>query len=334
MKRNYFWLVGPWLVFLAAACGWIAYWHIAAATAEQRINAFLTQQQAQGASASIGRIVRHGFPAMLRLELQDIAYAPARGGWRAETERVDLHLNLVNTDHISAEAEAPIAVARANGAVTNITADALIGSLRTEGGRLAVAGVEADNLVLDDPAEDGVLRVRKVVLNVRPDARVAGEYQLAFDATALTLPREVRSFETFGLEVPMLRAAIVIEQGRALVQSAEGDPLGPWRDAGGKLRFEALQLNWGPLQTTGTGEGALDAQRRLSGRLVLPIEQPAPVLNAIADAPRVNEDARQALRLLAAGYLVSGNDITFDITAHEGVLRIEGLPVRPLPPVY
>jgi putative ATPase len=45
-------------------------------------------------------------------------------------------------------------------------------------------------------------------------------------------------------------------------------------------------------------------------------------------------DARRALSLLAAGYVVTGNDITLDIGAHDGVLRIEGLPVRPLPPVY
>lgn len=334
MKRNWFWLIAPWALFIALAAGWVAYWNVVASTAEQRIHTWITEQQAQGASASVGRIVRHGFPALLRLELQDASYAPARGGWRAQTARLDLHLNLTNTEHVTLESKAPIAISRGNGAVTNVTADALIATMRTQGGRLATAGIEADNLVLDDPAQEGVLRAHKVVLNVRPDPRAAGEYQIAFDAQALALPRPVRSFEAFGQDVAAMRAAIVVERGASLLNASQDDPLGPWREAGGKLRFDALVLNWGPLETAGTGEGSLDAQRRLQGRLVLPIEHPAPVLTAIANGPNVDEDARRALGLLAAGYIVSGNDITLDLNANDGLLRIEGLAVRPLPPVY
>jgi hypothetical protein len=321
-------------LFLALAIGWIGYWNIVAAPAEQRLQAWVAEQQAQGASAGVGRIVRHGFPVLLRLELQSASYAPPRGGWRADAERINLHIDLLNTERLTLQAVTPIVVSRADGAVTNVTADALIATLRTAGGSLAAGGVEADNLALDDPAEDGVLRARKLVLNVRPDARAAGDYQVSFDVQAMSLPRPVRSFEAFGADVPALRALIVVEHGAALLRSAPNDPLGPWREAGGRLRFEALALNWGPLQTTGAGEGGLDDQRRLQGRLVLPIERPAPVLTAISNGPNVDADARRALGLLAAGYVVTGDDITLDITAHEGLLRIEGLPVRPLPPVY
>ena len=91
---------------------------------------------------------------------------------------------------------------------------------------------------------------------------------------------------------PALRAAIVVEQGAALLQSAPGDPLGPWRDGGGRLRFEALELNWGPLQTTGTGEGGSRRSAPLDGRLVLPVDHPAPVLTAIANGPRIDTTMR------------------------------------------
>jgi hypothetical protein len=232
------------------------------------------------------------------------------------------------------EAKAPIAISRANGATTNISADTLIASLRTQNGDLAEAGIEADNLVLDDPSEEGVMHAAKVVASVRPDARAPGDYQFSFDAQTITLPRPVRSFEAFGLDVAHIGALIVVTDGALTLQSSPGDPLGPWREGGGRMRFEGLELSWGPLQTTGTGEGGLDEQRRLDGRLVLPVDRPAPVLTAIANGPRIDHDARRALSLLAAGYVVTGNDITLDIGAHNGVLRIEGLPVRPLPPVY
>lgn len=333
MKR-WIWLAVPWAIFIVLAAGWISYWHIAADEAERRINAAVEEQRAKGATVEIGQIVRRGFPVLLRLEFRDVAYAPAEGGWRASTERADLHVNLLNPQHLTLEAEAPIAFARDNGAATNVSADALIASLRTEGGALVTAGVEADNLSLDDPAQEGVLQIEKLVLNVRPDPRTAGEYQIAFNASALQLPRPVRSFEAFGQNVETLRAAIVAEQGLALLDSAPGDPLGPWREAGGQLRFEALELNWGALQTNGSGRGGLDAERRLQGELTLPIEDPAPVFAAISNGPNVNEDTRRALALLAMTFRISGDDITLDAEANGGVLRLEGVGVRELPPVY
>ena len=334
MKIRGLWLIVPWVLFIVAALGWVFYWNYLAGESERRLQAWVTQQNASGGSAEIERMVRHGFPVLLRLELQNIAYAPARGGWRIATQRADLNIDVLNPQHLILEAEAPIAISRSDGSVTNMTADQLIASLRTARGSLAAAGVEADNLMLDDPAQDGVLRVTKLVTNLRPDPRAAGEYQLQVDLTSFTLPRPVRSFEAFGQDVAALKARIVIEDGAALLDSSPNDPLGPWREAGGRLRIEGIELNWGPLETIGTGEGGLDEQRRLNGRLVLPVDRPAPVLNAIATGPNVDDDARQALQLLAAGYLVTGDDITLDIGARDGVLNIEGLPVRPLPPVY
>ena len=333
MKR-YLGLIVPLAIFALIAIGWIIYWNVVAGVAETRVRAWAAEQTEQGGQVSIERIVRHGFPVLLRLELDGVSYAPARGGWRAETERADLHVQILNPQHVILKAEAPIAFSRADGAVTNISADALIASLRTQRGALAVAGIEADNLALDDPAQEGVLQARKLVLNVRPDARAEGDYQVAFDAQGLILPRAVRSFEAFGLDVPLLRAALVVTDGAALTNASPQDPLGPWREAGGRVRIEGLEVRWGPLQTLGRGEGGLDEQRRLQGALTLPIEEPAPVFTAIANGPNVNEDARRALGFLAAGYTISGDDITLDVDAQDGVMRLEGLPVRPLPPVY
>lgn len=328
------WLWGPWVLFALIALGWVAYWNIVASQAEARLRAWAIEQNTSGAQVTIGRVVRHGFPVLMRLEIQTVDYAPARGGWRASTPALDLNVDVLQPSHIIFEARQPIALSRADGAVTNIAARKLIMSIRMRGTALAQAGIEGDDVTLDDPAQDGVLSARKIVANLRPDPRTAGEYQLAFDATELVLPRPVRSFETFGLNVPSMRAAVVITHGATLMQDSANDPLGPWRDAGGRLRFEGLALHWGPLETTGAGDGGLDENNRLQGRLVIPIERPAPVLSAIADGPNVYQNGSQALRVLAAAYLVSGDEITLDINANDGVLRVEGVPVRMLPRVY
>jgi hypothetical protein len=333
MKR-FGWLLIPWALFAIVVVGWIIYWNVVASTAEARINTWIAQQNSGGAQVSIQHISRHGFPVLMRLEIDGISYKPARGGWQLQTTRADLNIEMLNTEHVILQPKAPLALVHGDNAVTNITARNFLISVRTQNGRLAVAGVETDDLKLDDPAQPGILAVAKVVANVRPDPRAAGDYQLAFEATDLALPRPVRSFEAFGLSVPSLRANIVIEHGAALMQSGQGDPLGPWRDAGGKLRFEGLALEWGPMTTTGTGEGALDDQRRLAGRLVLPIAHPAPVLTAISNSPGIDPNARQALQMLAASYVVNGRQLTLDVDAQNGVLTLEGLRVRALPPVY
>lgn len=334
MKTRALWLWVPWGLFVAAALGWVIYWHVVAGTAEARIQAFLRDQNAKGAQASVARMVRHGFPALLRLELQGIAYAPARGGWRLSTDRADLNIALLRPEHVVLESKAAIAIARADGAVTNVEARALIASLRTHNGMLARTGIEADDLSLDDPSKEGVLRVRKFVANVQPDSRADGAFQLALEAANLTLPRPVRSFEGFGVDVAALRAAIVVEHGAALLAGADGDPTAAWRGGGGQLRFEALELNWGPIEARGSGAGGLDEKRRLAGVLTLPIERPGPIFASLANSPNLNENTRRALGMLAASFDATGRSITLDVEARNGVLRLEGVGVRLLPPVY
>jgi hypothetical protein len=271
---------------------------------------------------------------LLRLELQDAAYAPPREGWRLSTARTDLHVDLLNPAHVILEAEAPIAFARGNGATSNISADALLVSVRIQGETIAQAGVEANALVIDDPEAEGVFGARRLVVNWRPDPRTPEAYQFALDAETLTLPRPVRSFESFGQEIASLRVAVVVDEAALLLRSESDDPLVPWREAGGQLRFEALALNWGPLNTTGEGEVRLDEQRRLAGALHFPIEEPAAIFRALASDPRMEGDAARGLELLATAFALSGDDITLDVEAGDGVMRLEGVRVRTLPPVY
>lgn len=334
MKRGWLWLVVPWVLFLAAAGGWVAYWFVAANTAEARLAEWVEAREASGAETRIGRVVRHGFPVLLRLELQDLAYAPPRQGWRLSTARADLHIDLLNPSHVILEAKAPIAFARANGAVSTIGADALIVSVRNDGTVLAQAGVEANALTVDDPQADGAFSARRLVVNFRPDPRTPEAHQFALDAEGVSLPRPVRSFESFGQDIASLRVAVVVDEAGMLLSSESDDPLAPWREAGGQLRFEALALNWGPLATTGQGEVRLDGERRLAGELHFPIEEPAPIFRALASDPRIDGDAARGLELLAAAFALSGDDMTLDVEGGDGVLRLEGVRVRSLPPVY
>ncbi len=328
------WLIIPWTLFAILVIAWVSYWNIVAGKARDKVEDWFAAERDAGADANIGRISTHGFPVMMRLELEDVHYAPLREQWRLETARLDLNINLVNVEHVILEAKAPIDVTPANGARQTISADALLFSLRTKDGALMEAGIEADALQIDNPDAEGVMRVRKTVLTVRPDPRRSGDYQLAFDVLALRLARPVRSFENFGTAVTQVRGAVVIEQGAALLTMPTDDPLAPWRDAGGQARFEALGLEWGPLEATGQGDARVDEERRLVGRLALDIPRPAPALEALTRSENLPRDAGRALGVIAMGYAVTGDAVSFDIEARDGVLDLENVPVRPLAPLY
>jgi hypothetical protein len=332
MKRG--WLIVPWALFGLIVIGWLIYWNLVAASSEAQVAAFVAQQNASGAHMSYRRISRHGFPVLLRLEIDGVYFAPAHAGWAFQTARADLNVEMLNTQHLIFQQRAPIFIARHHRPAASLTARTLLASLRSENGALAVAGVEADDLSLEYPDKPGALRVAKLVANMRPDPRAAGDYQLAFDAEGVRLARLARGFEGFGPSIAAVRADVVIEHGAQVLDWRDNDRLGPWREAGGKLRFEALALQWGPIETTGTGQVGLDQAHRLSGRLALPVAHPAPVLEAIAAGPKLSASARRALQSLAAGYVVNGRALTLGVDAHNGVLTIESLPVRALPPVY
>lgn len=333
MQSRWLWLAIPWAIFLILAAGWSAYWFGLSNAVRERLEAVAAREHVGGFKLSIGAIEARGFPMLLRFELTDLALAPLDDEWRINTAAGALHVQLFNPEHVIYEARAPIQIARPE-ATSTLSADALIFSVRLAQGAFAQAGVEADALVLDDPATPGALNVGKLVVNLRPDPRAEHEYQIAFAAEAVSLPAPVRSFEGLGQDVALLRAAIVLERARALLENEEGDTLGPWSASGGRLRFEALALNWGALSSTGAGWGGLDDQRRLIGELALPIEHPAQLFRALAAGPGVEDDARQTLTLLSAAFAQNAEPFTLDVEARDGVLRLEGLRARTLPPVY
>lgn len=333
-KPRRLWLIVPWVLFALLAAAWIAYWNLAANTARDRLAAWVAQQNARGAQTSYAGVTTQGFPVLLRLQIADASYAAEGGGWRATTPRLDLHVNLVNPSHLMLDTQAPIEITRDDGSRSILDADALLMSLRAQDDALAEARIEADALTLDNPAEDGVLSVEKLIMGLRPDPRGDGAFQLSFDATNLKLARPARAFEGFGQDIASLRTATVIENAAALARQGDDDPLQPWRDAGGRLRFEAIALSWGDLEASGAGEAALDAQRRVQGRLELTLPRPAPALAAFAQSPSLDDDARNAVRVFAVGYAISGDEVLLDIDARDGVLYVEGAPARQLDPLY
>ncbi|HVY85667.1 MAG TPA: DUF2125 domain-containing protein [Caulobacterales bacterium] len=331
MKRSRFWLYAPWALFLLLAACWIGYWFVLANGAQQRVMDLLAAQRAAGAEAQVGRISTHGFPVLLRLELDDVAYAPRQRNWRAATPRLDLNINVLNPNHLILQQRAPISIDRP-GAHAEIDAEVSLMSLRMQGAQLAEARLESDALSLEERGRPGAATVQKLVAAMRPDPRAATDYQLAIQATGLHLARPVRTFEHFGQDIALANAAIVLEGAAALLEPA--DPLEHWRAAGGTARLEGMTLNWGPLEANAQGAVGLDAQHRLQGALQAALPRPSAALNALAQSPSLSYQQKNALSVFALGLAFSNHDVRVHLEAGDGVLKLEHVPVRTLAPVY
>jgi hypothetical protein len=328
------WLWIPWALFALAVLAWTGYWHFTAAEAKRALVAWAAAQEEAGATAKFGALRAHGYPVLLRIEVPDVRYAPAAGGWRLETARFDAHVNLVNPAQFGAVAKAPIEIRRDNEARATLTADVLIATLRMRGRELTRVSLQGAKLSLDDPAKPGALTVAALLLNARPDEREAGAWQMAVEATDLHLARPVRGFEGFGQQIAEMRALAVLGSGGVLFGGKPGVSLDDWRDSGGRLHFEALELAWGPLSATGAGEVSLDLARRLQGALALSVTRPADTLAALAQGAHVAPEAKTALNAMGSGLALLGQQAPVTVAAHDGALSVGREPLRTLAPLY
>ena len=326
-KHSRLWLYIPWGVAIVLAAVWLVYWNVAANTARGRVAEWVSAQNAAGGQARIGAIKTHGFPVFLWLELDDIHYAPARRNWSAATSALNLNINLTNPQHVIFEQKAPIDIRHADGGHTTLTSRKLLASVRMSGNALAEAGIETNAPAYGD------LHADRLLIVLRPDPQTPANTQAVLEADALHLAKPVTGFEPFGQDIAAVHAAMVLGQAGALLETST--PIEAWRAHGGRARIVSAEVNgWGGLDAQARGDVGLDAQHRIDGALEVRLPHPARAFNAMAHSETLSHDAKEALRAMALGFRLAGGRITVHLQAHDGVLSLEGAPVRTLAPTY
>lgn len=320
-------LILPWAIFALLCLAYGVYWVIVERAAIAQVEQAFAQARAAGADAGYRRIRSAGFPLRLSLRLEAVAYAPADRAWRAEAPAATLHVNLSNPRHVILALDAPARWLTNAGAAYALEASVAALSVRFAGDRLARASLDLQGLsVRRADGEAGGFQLARGLAHLRPDARTPGAYQLAAEIDTLTPARPVRGLEGFGQTVQRVRAAIAVDQAAAL---ARPNPLKAWRDAGGGLRIEALEIGWGPAQATGDGAIGLDPAGRPAGSLTLSTAQPRAVLTALAQSSLADPTARAALQAAAALAPAQGAT-ALTLSAQNGVLSALGTPLAPL----
>lgn len=301
-RHSRLWLYAPWALFVLGAIAWCVYWLVLAQHYETRIAAWVAAQEQAGGEAHVGAITRQGFPAMLRFELTDVAYAPREHPFALSTAHMTLHVNLTDPRHFYLERKAPFTLTHGDDR-SNLDASTAILSLALSKHGLSYAGLEADRITLDNPEATGVFTLGHIVANMRPDPRNAEDWQLALTLSAIHLARPVTAFEPLGQDIADLQGAIV------------------WTPAQ-RARIEGLELQWGEAHANVLGEIGMDDAHRLSGSLN--VTAPRDTLRLPPSALRAAVLARQPTQ----------DPIAFTLDADDGALRVEGRAVRDLAPLY
>lgn len=285
--------------------GYSAYWLIAAHRIEAGVARWAEAKRAEKIEASWQKLGVGGFPASLRIEfdraaLRDAAVSPA----------AELHIPMLigsasPFDFADWRLDAPqglsAALAGAHGRPRlELAADRARGAVAvTSGGGATVW------LHLENASAGAGLRVRVAAAQTwlllppkPPQSDMDPLFGIAADLHRIELPRAVRAL---GDHIEELALGLTVKgplQGGNLVKS-----IAAWRDAGGTVELDHLQLDWGGLAATATGTIALDQDLQPIGGFSGAIEGYDRVLRALVQDGRMRAEdaglARLALAMLA-----------------------------------
>lgn len=290
---------------LVIASAYTAYWFVVASQIKDSVDAWAQSERADKIDVSWQRISITGFPIAFRIELdraalRDNAVNPAPdlrisslSGTARPWDFADWHL------HAPAGFSAELAGAgeRAPAKLTARSADGVV-SIETEGGwklwlRLQDAAIETADRVLISAADGWVIVPPKL-----PRNRIDPGLGLAWNLREVQLPVAIGPL---GDTIEQLDFDVTVKGGLPSGKLAQA--VMAWRDAGGTIELDNLDLRWGGLAAVATGTVALDQDLQPIGGFSGAIQGYDKVLSALVQSGRMRAAdaglARIALTMLA-----------------------------------
>jgi hypothetical protein len=280
-----------------------AYWWIVAGRIEDGIVAWQHSMQAQKIDASWQRIRIAGFPLHFRIALsgaalRDRALTPApevrltemtgsARPWNFANWRLDAPQGLT-ADLAAAGNRPPVRLAAQTAEGT--------ASLGRDGATMLWLNFR------DASAEAGgrvLIKLAKAWIGLPanpPQTHTEPSLSLALDLRQMHLPAAPPSFSDL---IDDLSFAVTVKG--AVPDGPLVQAIAAWRDAGGTIEFDHLQLNWGGLGAMATGTVALDQDLQPIGAFSGGIEGFGTILSALVEAGRLDtEEAALAQIALSA----------------------------------
>ncbi len=319
-----------WGLLAAVLIAWTGYWFVLRDIAVERVEAWVAAQKANGAEAAYSGVSASGFPFRLTLTYENANFIAPGGGWTLSTPRVALHINPANFNLFIIEPRDTVAWTTRGARRTFTPKKSAISVHVTDNKPDRVILDGEDIAVTRNDAPD--MTIGSIVAGLRPDPRAAGDGQFSLEIKSLDFIALPKGLEAFGGTVQTLNAAIVLENGATLI-APSNDRVAAWKDAQGAARVEALGFVWGPANVTSTGRFVLDQQRRLEGKLDLTLEKPADVFAALAQSPTLSRDMANTYNLMAQANAALGVSFKPTLVIQNGVMLLNGFPLRTVDPI-
>lgn len=308
------------IILTAFSCiGYTVWWLQAARSFETRIASWIAEQRAQAGFVEYSALRVTGFPLHLTVEATDIAVRLADGvEWRgpqivARTPPWDItrvQFELPGTQRLILPidgAAAPVElVSYAGEGHADLTLD----------GRFIAGEAVLTDLTVG-PAQDeatdpsSVISIGTVAVNAQRPEEDASDHtelgmSLGVDAERIRLPVDMANGLGRLIDSLMMDARIMGNPPKTVEPGA----LAAWRDDGGTIEIDTLDLIWGPLSVDAEGSAALDGDLQPIGALSAEIAGFNQLLDAFVEGGQVRTEDAQLARIalnLLSGRPADGN---------------------------
>lgn len=335
-------IVSLLFLLLLLAVAWSAFWWWSAGQLKQQLTRWQTVQREQGRDFRFDSAIVSGYPAHLRLRLEEPRLT-GRGGWQWRVPAVsgeaafldlrDITATFGGTHELhppesSGAAELQLAVGAGEGRV-----------LLDDRGAVASGRLQLERLALAGHA-DGPSSVRRLDLAW---GELAGEAEPPARDALLPFFLALEDWDLPGALAPPLGRRIDLLEAQGRVEGAvplvpPEEALPAWAAEGGTAELEHMALQWGPLFLAGDAGVTLDERNRPLGAGTARIRGFERSLDALHDGGVIAEDiarlATMGLRALSQEDADGRRVIEVPLSAQDGLLYVGPLPLIPLAPLF
>ena len=315
--------------------GYTSYWFYAADSVRKGIDDWIAFQGENGVEVRTTRVEVSGFPLILAADARDVVMTDPQGA-RWQTSGLSAQAQPWRMTHIDYRIDGPQTLTVPGAQPVTITADDGSGDIRLAGnGQLASGTLSLADLTVLLPAV-GDLKVATVDVAIAQnhggtdrDGLAAGGDMRLVDLPVTPLPALGQRLQHAGLDVTVT----------GTVPPALQVPfLTVWRDSGGRLLIDRLDLEWGPLTVQATGTVTLDAALQPQANLTANVRGFLQTVDALVAAGMVKPDQsgliKAGLALLAGAPDADGTaTLTAPLSINGGRVFLGPLQIAQLPPV-